>query len=256
MKTSKEIISLPVLSIAEVAYLGVVKDLLINPGNGTVDFVVVEQENSFESKLVPFDHVVGIGEDALTVKSQNTIIPFSSSGEAVELQEKNVKVINAKVMTEKGTIVGRINEIMVDEETGRIVGCQWVPSVEQEQGGYIPTSHVITLGREMIIVDKDFKEFITDEVSPEDSSVLENQAEQDEDDQIEQITENTSEDPLKFFEGKQKEYLIGRKVTATITTDDGEIIAEEGDIVTPETIERATEADKYIDLTMNTVDES
>ncbi|MBO8138654.1 MAG: PRC-barrel domain-containing protein [Desulfotomaculum sp.] len=248
MKTSKEIISLPVLSIAEVTYLGTVKDLLINPQNGTVDFVVVEPENSFtENKLIAFENVVGIGEDALTVRSQDALIPFSTSTEAVELQEKNVKVINSKVMTEKGTLVGSISEILVDEESGKIVGCEWVPSDEREKAGYIPTTHVITYGRDMIIVDKDFRYYVADNITGVEAGA--------DDSVIEETAGNTGEDPLKFFEDKQKEYLIGRKVTARIAADDGEIIAEEGDIVTPEIIEKATKADKYIDLTLNTVDE-
>lgn len=252
VKTSKEIIGLPVFSIAEVLNLGDIKDLLINPDNGTVDFVVVEPQNTFkENGLIPFADVVGIGEDALTVRNQGKIIPFSSNDEAMKLQDKNVKIINSKVMTEKGTITGIISEILVNEETGEIVGCEWVPNDEERAVGYIPSKYVITFGRDMIIVDKNFKQYVTDGVSAEDTFVNdEPQPETNNKPEIE------SEDPLKFFEDKQNEYLIGRKITSAIVSDEGEVIANEGDIVTPEIIEQAIAADKYIELTINTVEEN
>ncbi|RYD03740.1 hypothetical protein N752_18505 [Desulforamulus aquiferis] len=53
---------------------------------------------------------------------------------------------------------------------------------------------------------------------------------------------------------KPKPYLVGRVVLTDILAEDGNIIAQSGDIVTQEMIERAVAADKYVDLTLNTRD--
>lgn len=258
MKTSKEIIGLPVLSIAEVINLGVAKDLLINSKNGTVDFVVVEPKNTFkETMVIPHENVVGIGEDAITIRNQEKIIPFSSSAEALKLLDTDVKVISAKVMTEKGTIVGAISEIAVDEDTGKIIGCQWIPSNEQQPLGYIPSQYVITFGRDMIIVDKDFKQYVTVDVNNQEEPgvIMEQEEKQQVEIPLDTPPETNGEDPLKFFADQQSEYLIGRRVVTDIVSDQGEVIAKEGEIVTQEIIELATAADKYVELTLNTVEE-
>jgi uncharacterized protein YrrD len=255
VKTSKEIIGLPVFSIAEVLNLGDIKDLLINPDSGTVDYVVVAPQNTIkENGLIPFANVVGIGEDALTVRTQDKMIPFSTDENALTLLDRNVKVIGTKIMTEKGTITGTICELLIDDDNGNIVGCEWVPNGEEQAAGYIPAQYVITYGRDLIIVDKDFKQYVTKTItsSPADVPVVEQNNE------IEVIDEPEVEngDPLKFFADKQHEYLVGRKLTADIIADNGEVIAKEGDTVTPEIIEQAMAADKYIELTLNTVEEA
>ncbi|MEG6614913.1 PRC-barrel domain-containing protein [Peptococcaceae bacterium 1198_IL3148] len=254
MKTSKEIIGLPVFSIAEVLKLGEVKDLLINPENGAVDYIVVAPLNTIkENGLIPFANVVGIGEDALTVRTEDKMIPFSTDENALMLLDKNVRVIGTKVMTEKGTITGIISELLIDDENGKIVGCQWVPNGEESASGYIPSQHVITFGRDLIIVDKDFKQYVTETILPEDNT-FKPEPEQPAQPKISDEPESAKSDPLEFFADKQNEFLIGRKVTADIITDGGEVIAKEGSIVTPEIIEQAIANDKYIDLTLNNVE--
>ena len=319
MKTTKEVIGLPVFSVKEVIDIGNVKDLLINPDEGTVDFLLVEPKRTFiEKTVIKYEDVIGVGKDAVTVEDKNKVVDVLSVPEVKSLLEKDTKVIGCKVMTNKGTFVGEITEIAIDEDTGKIVGCQWLPDDKDEPVGYIPGSCVITFGREILIVDENFEQHVTDKIlvsdvesgldkdtssvenmnniinadeqiekenvgiegkAADDDTSLDNMsmenidinvqaeessigntdmAEQAEKNAIgreENIDDNLNGDPLEFFENKQDEYLIGRKVNVTIVADNGEIIANEGDIVTPEIIERARANDKYVSLILNTIEE-
>lgn len=303
MKTTKEIIGLSVFGIKDVNDIGSVKDLVINPDKGTVDFLLVEPKNIFiEKTVIKYEDVVGVGEDAVTVEDKDKVFDTLSVPELKTLLGKDTKVIGCKVMTDKGTFVGKIIELAINEHTGKIIGCQWLPLDNEDPSGYIPASCVITFGKDIIVVDKDFEQHIVDiaELSDEEysvsKSVITSTDEQNkqvseknlvEGENIDseglgnigidginaenididmQIEENSAEidedsgeirngDPLEFFENKQDEYLIGRKVNVTIIADNGEVIANEGDIVTPEIVERARANDKYVDLTLNTIDE-
>jgi uncharacterized protein YrrD len=64
-------------------------------------------------------------------------------------------------------------------------------------------------------------------------------------------TGNPEESDTNLFEHRQKQYLIGRKVTKNIFDNDGYIIIEEGSIITDEIFEKVKIAQKMVDLVMN-----
>ncbi len=53
------------------------------------------------------------------------------------------------------------------------------------------------------------------------------------------------------FEQKQKEFLIGRKVTKAIKDKMGNVILDEGETITGEAVDRAKDAGKLIEIVMN-----
>jgi len=55
----------------------------------------------------------------------------------------------------------------------------------------------------------------------------------------------------QLFEYKQKQYLLGKRVTKTIYSQSGEIIVQAGDIITESVIDTAKREGKLIDLVMN-----
>ena len=67
-------------------------------------------------------------------------------------------------------------------------------------------------------------------------------------------SDNRSEEDPKssnLFEEKQKEFLMGRKVTKTIKDKMGKVILAQGDVVTEEAINIAKESGKLIEIVMN-----
>jgi hypothetical protein len=64
-------------------------------------------------------------------------------------------------------------------------------------------------------------------------------------------TENNKSEAAKLFEERQREYLLGRKVSKRIETASGEIIAEEGELITEELLDKTRETGKFNELSMN-----
>lgn len=56
----------------------------------------------------------------------------------------------------------------------------------------------------------------------------------------------------KLFEERQRQYLLGRKVSKRIETESGELVAEEGETITGELLDKAKAAGKFTELSMNT----
>ena len=150
MKKSVDILGLPVISISEGSELGTAKGLVIDPSQGAVAAIAVEDGKWYlGAKLLPFAAVSGIGENAITVESSSQIMTLANVPEMEKLLAADVKVIGAKVLTKTGRFQGKIAEITIDD-AGAIASCD----VAETNGDTktIPGSQVITFGKEVVII--------------------------------------------------------------------------------------------------------
>jgi len=296
MKMTREILGLPIVSISTGDEVGKVKNILFNGDKGAVDFVVVETGNQiFSAKVIPTDKVLGIGKNALTIENDSAISDINKISDAVELVEKDIKVKGTKVLTKKGTLVGEIGDVCVNEENCcRITALEHVNSSSHDKLKLIPRDKVITFGKNLIIVEEDFEAFLLDtivQINPNDElltaknpvdiepqsketysfdtiesdSIIEAQEEAASSlEKTEEYNdlgtyETLSEQPVlseqpdaaNLFEQRQRQYLIGRRVTKTITDKNGNIIASDGMIINGEIIDQAKANDKLVELVMN-----
>lgn len=152
MKPTKEIIGLRIISITDGTQVGSVKDVVINPQEKSLDFVVVDQPTDiFGAKVISFTHILGVGEFAVTILEPNVIQDVIQSAEAKDLLIQDTKVIGTKVLTKKGQMIGEVTELLVDEETGRVVACLFE---SQRQMCQVGIDKIITFGKELMIIEE------------------------------------------------------------------------------------------------------
>ncbi|UII55052.1 PRC-barrel domain-containing protein [Cytobacillus spongiae] len=250
MKKSVEIIGLPIISISDGNQVGKVKSLVINPDKGSVDFLTIEHEDFQVSvKAIPFKKVVGIGEYAVTVESENAVIDLNEIPIANQLVNKKIKITNTKVMTRKGALLGEITEYLVDDETGMILGMQLnLPSQEVA----LPSEAVVTYGKDIIIVKEDASESFLHTIEELEGKNKASDAIEEE--LAEQPAIIPSEDvEVMALKEKQIEILSGKKVTKDIYDANGVVLFYEGTILTADHIEKAQEVGPSIvvELSMN-----
>ena len=124
MKKSVEILGLPVISITEGRELGMSKTLLIDAKNGTVAAVTIEDEDWYRGvKLIPYESVIAIGDDAVTVTNSENILSLADAGDFEALLDENIRVIGTKAITKSGTIQGNISELFIGDD-GKIEKCE------------------------------------------------------------------------------------------------------------------------------------
>jgi uncharacterized protein YrrD len=291
MKMTREILGLPIVSISTGEEIGKVKNILFNGEKGGIDFIVVETGNQiFSAKVIPTDRVLGIGANALTIENESTITDINRLPGAVELVEKDIRVKGTKVLTKKGRLVGEIGDVCVDEENCcKITALEHINGVSGEKPLLIRRDSVITFGKNLTIVEENFESSLVDSVSristrpapaePSfDSSIYENKVEEEtpslnldnnetyepadaeQEAAVSSFTEVPSfteyekpeePDPAALFEQRQKQYLIGRRVTKTITGMNGEVIAREGAVINEEIIDLAKKNNRLVELVMN-----
>ncbi|MGI6777939.1 MAG: PRC-barrel domain-containing protein [Acetivibrionales bacterium] len=292
MKMTQDILGLPIISISTGEEVGKVKNILINGDRGAIDYIVVDTGNQiYSARVIPTKRVLGIGENALTIENESSISDISKVSEAVELIQKEIKVKGAKVLTKKGNLIGEIGDICIDEDNFcRITALEHITDISHGKSRLIPREKVITFGRNLVIVENDFQNFLLDNIEgisissdqekndvtnaqipyvfddaethsengfahliqeQENEEVQEEIPEQPVLEQSTKELENEKDEAVNLFEQRQRQYLIGRRATKTITDKNGNVIVNEGMIINDEIINEAKKNDKIIELVMN-----
>ncbi len=260
MKNSNQILGLPIISIADGGEVGNVKSLVINPDKGSVDFLTIEHEDwQVSVKAIPFKKVIGIGEYAVTVENESAIIDLNEIPIANQLVNKKIKILNTKMMTRKGELIGEVNEYFLDDNTGDIMGMLLTTKEKQVA---LSSEAVITFGKDIIIVSEDASgRFLT---SPEE---LERSDDQNEFEQVVAMNEPSvtiaaeqvevpelyGEQEMLALREKQALLLEGKKLAKDVYGHEGDLLFPAGTILTQEDIVKAQEAGSgiVVEISMN-----
>ncbi|MCD7032906.1 PRC-barrel domain-containing protein [Metabacillus sp. GX 13764] len=250
MKKSVEIVGLPIILISEGKEAGKVKSLVLNPDKGTVDFLTVEHEDwQVSVKAIPFKKVIGIGEYAVTIEADNAIIDLNEIPIANQLVNKRISIIDTRIMTRKGQLVGEAKEYFIDEENGNILG---ILVGMKEKQTVIKSDDVMTYGKDILVVNENVT-FLSKEQelvqSAEAEEVKESAAPASEVNTAEEI----SRMPLDEIRMKQLQLLEGKRVLKDIRGKDGLLVAEKDTFLTEEQISKAQEQGPgtIVELSMN-----
>ena len=152
MKKSVEILNLPIISITEGRELGISKTLLIDAKNGSVSALIIEDEDWYRGvKLLPYDSVIAIGDDAITITNSENILKLDEATDYEPLLNENVRVIGTKAITKAGSIQGVVDEIFIDDD-GKIAKCSIVPSGNSE-AKEIAAEEISIFGKQVTIIE-------------------------------------------------------------------------------------------------------
>jgi len=249
MKKSQEIIGLPVFSIVEGRKIGQVKDLVINPEEGRVEFILVGNGSWYVgAKVLPFKAVMGVGEHAVTTESENLLVAINETSTANSLLQRKIEVKGNRVLTSKGNLIGVISEYEIDENTGKLTRLEYKSALNENQIDIVQADDVLTYGADVIVV----KENSTNPESPppieyiapeeripisQPSTPIESPA-----------TAKPPVDGTSLFKERQKQFLLGKKVIQDIKDNKGSVIIKAGTIITENIFDLADKQGKFMEL--------
>lgn len=247
MKKSTQINGLPIISISDGNQVGKVKSLVINPDKGSVDFLTIEHEDFQVSvKAIPFKKVVGIGEYAVTVDSENAVIDLNEIPIANQLVNKKIKITNTKVMTRKGELIGEVTEFYVDQDSGHILGMQ-LKLADKEVA--LSSESVVTFGKDIIIVKEDVASYFLSSVE----ELEKGEVELDEILPTGEVVSPSEDEEVRALKEKQIELLAGKTLTKDVYDKNGVLLFHAGTILNSEQIVKAQEEGPsvVVELSMN-----
>jgi len=151
MKKSVEILGLPIISITEGRELGVSKTLLIDAKNGTVAAITIEDADWYRGvKLIPYESVIAIGDDAVTITNSENILTLDAAGDYEALLDDNIRIIDTKAITKSGTIQGKVTELYIGDD-GKIEKCEI--TAPDGTTSDIATDQISIFGKQVTVID-------------------------------------------------------------------------------------------------------
>ncbi len=151
---NKKTIGMPVVSLDDGRQLGQIKRLLIDPQTMVVAAFTIDRKGWFkEQSVIPYSHLKNVGSHAVTVDQAQAVVKLSSLPELEVLAKKTPPLLNVRVITEEGIILGTVSDFYFDPQDGKI------NSLEIKKGLFFSTrildnNLVMTYGRDAIIVEK------------------------------------------------------------------------------------------------------
>lgn len=261
MKKSVEILGLPIISITEGRELGMSKTLLIDAANGKVAAITIEDEDWYRGvKLLPYDSVIAIGHDAVTITNSENILTLENAGDFQAMMDANVRIIGTKAITKSGTIQGVVAEMYVGDD-GKIEKCDI--SAPDGSLAEIDAKNISIFGKQVTIIDSDTATEKKAEAAPaapapapaapapeKKAEEKQPEAKKEEPKAEEKKADAQAKQADKATEERHRRFMIGKKASRKITTDNGVTICEEGAVVTEEILQKAQLANKVIELSM------
>ncbi|MGE5390715.1 MAG: PRC-barrel domain-containing protein [Deltaproteobacteria bacterium] len=156
MKKSQEIIGLPVFSVMDGKKIGQVKDLVLNPEEGKLDFILVSNGSWYSgARVLPYKAVMGIGEHAVTTESDSLMTNISETASAHSLLQRNIEIKGNKVLTNRGNLIGIVIEYELDETTGKVTQLEYRTAQDESVVEVIDAGQVLTYGMDVIVIKED-----------------------------------------------------------------------------------------------------
>ena len=287
MKKSVDILGLPVISITEGRELGMSKTLLIDAPNRIVAAITIEDEDWYRGvKLIPYDNVIAVGDDAVTINNSENILTLDAAGDFETLLDDNIRVIGTKAITRTGVIQGNITEIFIGED-GSIEKCE--VTTPEGSTSEVTADQVAIFGKEVTVISPEgdagkksdtasapaapavtapaaepaAAEPAPAPTAPEpapapaaeepatEEPASEPLAEETAAPAVEESAADDDKNAERANEDRHRRFLLGKKATRTIKMDNGVVIVEAGADITEEVLQKAKLGNKFIELSMS-----
>lgn len=240
MRRSREIIGLPVLSLAAGKHLYEVKDLLIDPKENRVLAILLDEGGlSDTAKIIHFENIKSMGRDAVIIQDETAVAP-ASSDERMSLAKERTRVLSGvSVYTEDGRYLGKIDDLYVEENTGKITGYDLMGGLIQTTlrgKHFLPVPETSIIGTDVIFVPTETGTRVEEEAvgsfrdTVEDTRKRSEEAARRAGEELRRISEQL----VRTSVDRQKEYVIGKTIDKPFATVDGAVIVPAGEPITRE----------------------
>lgn len=149
---------MPVFSLEDGQQIGVVKETVIDNKNLEISALAIEPKGFFkEQKIIPYAKVKSVGDDAITIERTGGAQSPGNLPNILSLSKSSASFIGTKVVSENGLNLGYVEEFIIEDTTGKIVGFELGGKISGLLSGKVrlDTDFALTMGRDALIVKAD-----------------------------------------------------------------------------------------------------
>lgn len=153
MRKRKELQGLAVLDVSGGKKLGTVGDVVVSPDDGRVMALTIAGGMlGGNGSYVAAEDVRAIGADAITVDGENVARPESEMPDDLRAaRDVSRQLPGKKVVTENGTLLGTVHDVLVDESALRVSGLTIGGGLLSSEDA-IAADRIVSVGPDALIV--------------------------------------------------------------------------------------------------------
>jgi uncharacterized protein YrrD len=159
MLKGKSVIGKDVMSRADGEKVAELKDIIISKDHGHVLAILTHGGGVFgKPSVVPFAKIVSFGKDAVMVTDKASEQAAEAEPTIKESLDSKDHLVGKRVITERGDVQAKVNDIFFDETSGNIVGLELVGGVvdnSPDGTAYLPTGDIISIGKDAVVIKAD-----------------------------------------------------------------------------------------------------
>ena len=243
MIKGKDVLNHSVIALSTGEKVERVYDVIFDrQANWVIGFLVDEGGWFSTAKVVPFERVRSIGEDAVMIGSPEDVNTTREDRRLQEALDNKTSLAGLTLLTTEGQNLGRIADVFFDEHTGRVEGYEATGGLFSDLSSgrtFVPAPESVQIGTDTAIVPVSVAQAMEEQEDGGLKGAL-NTAAENVKGAYENIAEATRE--------RQKEYVVGKTAGGDIATDDGHLIVARGDTITAAHAEEAEAAGKLVAL--------
>ncbi len=143
MKSSSQVLGLPLMSVKEGQKVGSVQDIVVDAQNKKVEALVVRgSKNDYDFHQLKLIDVMGIGKDFVIMQSIENV-------KSIETGRVGVPLLNVQCIAASGDVLGSVTEFEFDEKAGDI------KAVKIDSGIEIQGYSILSLSNSLLFVQYD-----------------------------------------------------------------------------------------------------
>lgn len=149
MEKLSRVMGLRVLAIKEGIECGDISQFVVDSENKSIRFVVIDTgKGCFGLQVLPIETISGMGQDYATTATIEAVTNVWETEEAMQLAFTNVDIVNARVVSSTGDVLGKIVDFEFNPENGII------ETYIMEDNTQIDKASIYTLSRGIVFVDR------------------------------------------------------------------------------------------------------
>ena len=238
MRKGSEVLGKVIVTYDTGEQVGKVADLLFDLGRNQLLGVALSEEKDLSTLPgVPLGDVQALGPDAVIISSRTMIQPVNQYGESLRRLRHDLQRKPPTLFTTDGRDLGRLGDVYFDEHSGAIQGYEVTGgafAAASSGKSFVPVSQQVKLGADVLFVPPETAALMNERKDASAVAAI----------VPEEIPESGEQ---KFHEAaslsspapRTVEETLKHRVRCTVSTDDGLIIAAQGQIVTDAVIEQA-----------------
>jgi uncharacterized protein YrrD len=157
MLRGKDTVGRPVVTRDTGEKVGELRDLVIDRSGNRVLGIVLDEKGLFGSgKVIAWPAVRAVGLDSVIIDSKSSIVKTDELPEIQDILEQGYVLIGSRVQTTGGRVLGEIENVFFNPETGAVEGYELIGGANaQQQSGsaFLPAHPSFEAGKEYSYVD-------------------------------------------------------------------------------------------------------